>query len=91
VLTKTGAAFPCRPRSLNDRCTAEEHSIEIAAALERINPAVGPRGWVNLAILSPQLVETILQGRQPVELTAPPLSELGLPLDWSEQHRLIAS
>jgi len=49
------------------------------------------RRLVNLAFLSPQLVETILQGRQPVALTATRLTELDLPLDWSEQHRLLAS
>jgi hypothetical protein len=41
--------------------------------------------------LSPQLVEAILQGRQPVELTATRLTELDLPLDWAEQHRLLTS
>jgi hypothetical protein len=41
--------------------------------------------------LSPQLVEAILQGRQSGELTATRLSELDLPLDWTEQHRLLAS
>jgi hypothetical protein len=28
---------------------------------------------------------------QPVELTATRLTELDLPLDWTEQHRLLAS
>ena len=36
-------------------------------------------------------VEAILQGRQPVELTATRLTELDLPLDWTEQRRLLAS
>ena len=49
------------------------------------------RRLVGLAFLSPQLVETILQGRQPVELTATRLTELDLPLDWIEQRRLLAS
>ena len=49
------------------------------------------RRLVDLAFLSPQLVEAILQGRQPVELTATRLTELDLPLDWTEQHRLLAS
>jgi site-specific DNA recombinase len=48
------------------------------------------RRLVNLAFLSPQLVEAILQGRQPTALTATRLSELDLPLDWREQHRLLA-
>jgi site-specific DNA recombinase len=48
------------------------------------------RRLVGLAFLSPGLVEAILQGRQPVELTATRLTELDLPLDWTEQHRLLA-
>jgi hypothetical protein len=39
------------------------------------------RRLVDLAFLSPDLAEAILQGRQPVELTATRLIELDLPLD----------
>ena len=49
------------------------------------------RRLVGLAFLSPQLVEAILQGRQSVELTATRLTELDLPLDWTEQHKLLAN
>jgi hypothetical protein len=49
------------------------------------------RRRVGLAFLSPQLAEAILQGRQSVELTATRLTELDLPLDWIEQHKLLAS
>jgi hypothetical protein len=49
------------------------------------------RRLVGLAFLSPQLVEAILQGRQSVQLTATRLTELDLPLDWTEQHKLLAS
>jgi len=49
------------------------------------------RRLVGLAFLSPELVEAILQGRQPVELTATRLTELDLPLDWTEQRELLAS
>jgi hypothetical protein len=42
-------------------------------------------------LASPQLVEAILHGRQPVALTATRLTELDLPLDWSEQRSLLAS
>jgi DNA invertase Pin-like site-specific DNA recombinase len=49
------------------------------------------RRLVDLAFLSPELVEAILQGRQPVELTATRLTELDLPLDWREQYKLLAS
>jgi hypothetical protein len=47
------------------------------------------RRLVGLAFLSPQLVEAILQCRQPVKLTATRLTELDLPLDWAEQHRFL--
>src|ERR1700731_297465 len=49
------------------------------------------RRLVDLAFLSPELVEVILQGRQPVKLTATRLIELDLPLDWTEQRSLLAS
>jgi hypothetical protein len=49
------------------------------------------RRLVGLAFLSPQLVEAILQGRQSVELTAARPTELDLPLDWTKQHKLLAT
>ena len=49
------------------------------------------RRLVGLACLSPELLEAILQGRQPVALAATCLTELDLPLDWTEQRRLLAS
>ena len=48
------------------------------------------RRLIGLAFLSPELIEAILQGRQPVALTATRLTELDLPLDWTEQHKLLA-
>jgi hypothetical protein len=49
------------------------------------------RRLVDLAFLSPELVEVILHGRQPVELTATRLTELDLPLDWTDQRSLLAN
>jgi site-specific DNA recombinase len=49
------------------------------------------RRLVALAFLSPDLVEAILQGRQPVELIAMRLMTLDLPSDWTEQRRLLAN
>jgi len=49
------------------------------------------RRLVDLAFLSPELVEAILQGRQPVELTATRLTGLDLPLDWTDQRSLLAN
>jgi hypothetical protein len=48
------------------------------------------RRLVNLAFLSPLLVQSIMQGRQPIELTVTRLTELDLPMDWAEQHGLLA-
>jgi site-specific DNA recombinase len=49
------------------------------------------RRLVGLAFLSPQLIEAILQGRQPVELTTTRLTGLDLPLEWTEQRSLLLS
>src|ERR1700738_368867 len=49
------------------------------------------RRLVDLAFLSPELVEAILQGRQPIELTATRLTELDLPLDCADQRSLLAN
>src|SRR5258707_11927013 len=48
------------------------------------------RRLVDLAFLSPELVEAMLHGRQPVDLTATRLTELDLPLDWTDQRSLLA-
>jgi hypothetical protein len=43
---------------------------------------------IPLGLLAPDIVESILDGRQPVELTAVRLKRNGaLPLDWNEQRR----
>jgi site-specific DNA recombinase len=45
---------------------------------------------IELAFLSPTIVETILQGRQPVELTFECLKRMGdLPRSWSDQKRCL--
>jgi site-specific DNA recombinase len=49
------------------------------------------RRLVDLAFLSPALVEMILHGQQPVYLTQLRLTRHDLPLDWTEQRRLLAS
>lgn len=42
-----------------------------------------------LAFLAPDIVEAILVGCQPVELSAARLKRLRLPLSWAEQRRLL--
>jgi len=49
------------------------------------------RRLVDLAFLSPELVEAILHGRQPVDLTATRLIELDLPVDWADHRSLLSN
>ena len=73
----------------DELATGRTRSLDELAKREAISRRY-IRRLVNLAFLSPQLVEAILQGRQPVELTATRLTELDLPYDWAEQRRLLA-
>jgi hypothetical protein len=70
--------------------TGHARSLQVLAKRDGISRRY-IRRLVGLAFLSPQLVEAILQGRQSVALTATRLTELDLPLDWTEQHKLLAS
>jgi hypothetical protein len=70
--------------------TGRARSLQVLAKREGISRRY-IRRLVGLAFLSPQLVEAILQGRQPVELTTTRLTEFDLPLDWTQQHKLLAS
>jgi site-specific DNA recombinase len=59
------------------------------AASEGLNPAEVTR-LLPLACLSPAIVEAILAGRQPTDLTVERLKRLpDLPLEWSKQHTLL--
>ncbi|MBV9750285.1 MAG: hypothetical protein JO157_15880 [Acetobacteraceae bacterium] len=62
-------------------------SISEMAAAERID-----RGYLGrillLTLLAPDLVETILDGRQPPELGLPRLMQ-PFPLEWEEQRRAV--
>ena len=58
---------------------AHRHSIH-QADVSRILP---------LAFLSPDIVEAILEGRQPVELTAARPKRIRLPHSWADQRRVL--
>ena len=46
--------------------------------------------FLPLAFLAPDIIEIIIAGKQPPELTAEKLNRLkSLPLSWEEQHRLL--
>jgi site-specific DNA recombinase len=69
--------------------TGRARSLQVLAKRDDISRRY-IRRLIRLAFLGPQLVEAILQGRQSVELTTTRLTELDLPLDWTEQHKLLA-
>ncbi|MEQ9124057.1 MAG: recombinase family protein [Alphaproteobacteria bacterium] len=63
--------------------------------LDHLAAAEGASRWdvsrhLPLAFLAPDIVEAVLQGRQPVGLTVNRLKRsLPLPLDWKDQRRLL--
>ncbi len=62
------------------RDLAERHGVN-QGDVSRILP---------LGLLAPDIVEAILAGRQPVELTAKRLKRIcDLPVSWAEQRRLL--
>ena len=45
---------------------------------------------IPLAFLAPDIVEAIVQGRQPIEFTVGRLKRIGdLPVSWPEQRRVL--
>ena len=44
---------------------------------------------LRLSWISPRIVETILEGRQPASLTRNRLLNLELPIEWNVQERLL--
>jgi len=69
--------------------TAELPSIRAIARHEGMHECDVSR-HLRLACLAPDIVEAILDGRQPVELSAEKLRRLPhLPADWESQRRLL--
>jgi hypothetical protein len=65
-------------------------SLKTLAAAERLDPAEISR-LLPLACLSPDIVEAILAGHQPANLTVERLKRLSdLPLEWSKQLKLLS-
>jgi site-specific DNA recombinase len=44
---------------------------------------------IDFAFLSPTIVETILEGRQPVQMTLQSVKQIDLPVDWGDQARAL--
>lgn len=64
-------------------------TLEDAGALEGMGAPYAAR-LMRLSYLAPEIVIAILNGRQPVELTATKLmADTRLPLDWTEQRKTL--
>ena len=59
-------------------------SLEALAAREGIKPRYMSR-LMRMALLAPEIVQAIVSGRQPVELTADVLTYPDLPIEWAAQ------
>ena len=67
----------------------EAGSIQEIAGRENRDPSDIGRE-LQFAFLAPDIVDAILAGRQPVELTARRLRHMGsLPMDWQAQRELL--
>ena len=65
----------------------EQSLARIASDNNRCRTRLGK--LVALACISPDIVTTIVEGRQPEQLTATRLLSMTLPLSWAEQRRTL--
>ena len=66
--------------------SGQRKSVEEIARTEKVDASDVTRA-LPLAFLAPSIVEAILAGNQPIELTAERLRRLApLPYDWAEQR-----
>ncbi|HYA35022.1 MAG TPA: hypothetical protein VEF03_05350, partial [Candidatus Binataceae bacterium] len=73
----------------DDLSSSQPISIPKIAAREKVGERY-VRRLIRLALLAPEIVEAIIDGRQPVSLTADYLSwHPQLPADWSDQKRVL--
>jgi hypothetical protein len=64
-------------------------TINELAAAEKINPSYVSR-VLRLTLLAPDIVEAVLDGRQPEEMTLPGLLK-GVPVEWEGQRQSVCS
>ena len=67
--------------------TGTHATIEELAAAERINPSYVSR-LLRLTLLAPVIVEAILDGRQPTEMTLATLME-PFSIEWEGQRQVL--
>jgi hypothetical protein len=74
---------------LDDLATGKMPSVREIARRDRLDEGDVSR-FLPLAFLAPDIVEAILAGKQPVEMTAEKLKRIGsLPYGWDDQRRLL--
>ena len=61
--------------------------VDIAA--EERMPAPRVHALVNLAMLSPKILDLVASGNQPINLTTDYLLKTGFPIVWSDQRKMI--
>ncbi len=89
-------AIPLRPIlglsltvPMNQLTAGEVPSVDALGEKEGRYPADVSR-ILQLSFLAPDIIEAILNGRQPIELNSQMLTRLGtLPPDWLAQRRLL--
>ena len=102
VVTPDGAEWAPRPRVDNAMVKALARAFRwrkmldegVHATLEDLARAKGVNATyvsrvLRLTLLAPEIVEAILDGRQPAELQLDDLLK-GFPMDWEEQRRSLA-
>jgi len=76
-------------RWFDDLSSSQPISIPKIAAREKVGERY-VRRLIRLALLAPEIVEAVVEGRQPVSLTADYLSwHPELPAEWSDQKRVL--
>jgi hypothetical protein len=69
--------------------TGDSEGVQDIAKRDGTDPSDVGR-ILQLAFLAPDIVEAILAGRQPIDLTAKRLKRIGiLPMDWDSQRQVL--
>jgi hypothetical protein len=73
----------------NDLVSGRVNNFAEIASQEGIDKSYVSR-VMNLAFLTPDIIESIIAGRQPADLNVEKLTKrIDLPLDWAQQHQLL--
>jgi hypothetical protein len=75
----------------NDLVSGRVNNFAEIASQEGIDKSYVSR-VMNLAFLAPDIIESIISGRQPADLNVEKLTKrIDLPLDWEQQRQLLGS